>query len=103
MVRDDSRLPPRFDGPGRFGHALLSPGHMNQVSAPTMPSRAPLDARLLDKIEIRLEQSIKFPYSKVFALLAYLVLEPGQQRRETLTDLLWPRRPTLWWKAIPAN
>lgn len=35
--------------------------------------------------------AVRFPYSKVFALLAYLLLEPGKQRRELLTDLLWPQ------------
>lgn len=57
-----------------------------------MPAATPLDARLLRKVEIRLDQPVKFPYAKVFALLAYLILEPGRQRRETLTELLWPRQ-----------
>ncbi len=51
-----------------------------------------LDVRLLCATEARLGLPLKFPYTKVFALLAYLLLEPGRQRREVLTDLLWPQQ-----------
>jgi len=52
----------------------------------------PLEVRLLRKTEIRLGEPLKFPYAKVLALLAYLLLETGRQNRALLTTLLWPEQ-----------
>lgn len=51
-----------------------------------------LEIRLLHKIEVQLEIPLKFPYGKVLALLIFLLLESGKQRRERLTELLWPQQ-----------